>query len=106
VNCTRNLPVLPATSRPSRSFTCSRSLLRSGHPLSYEKATSLQLNHGELSVSATPALSESVEKRFCGREIGRIEPLGEPVIDRLKQCLRVSRTPLIVQQPRKAPRGA
>jgi len=33
---------------------------------------------------ATKSLLEGVEKRFCGLEIGRVEALSEPVVDRLK----------------------
>ena len=51
-------------------------------------------------------LRESVEKRFCDLEIGRVEPLGEPVVDRLEERLRVGGTALIAQQPGEARGGA
>jgi len=49
---------------------------------------------------------ESVEKRFCRFEVGRIEPFGEPVVDRLQECRRIGESTLIAQQPGKARGGA
>jgi hypothetical protein len=40
---------------------------------------------------------ESVEKRFCRSEISRIEPLREPVIDRLEGFNRLAGATLIAQ---------
>ena len=40
-------------------------------------------------------LCERVEKRFCRLEIGRVEPLGESVVDRLEERHRISRTALV-----------
>jgi hypothetical protein len=42
-------------------------------------------------------LSESVEKRFCRFEVGRVEPFGKPVIDRLEECRRIGGTALVAQ---------
>ncbi len=47
-------------------------------------------------------LRESIEKRFCSLEISRVEPLGEPVVDRLENRYGVSGTALIAQQPSQA----
>ena len=51
-------------------------------------------------------LCEGVEKRFCGLEIGRVEPFGKPVEDRLEERHRISGTGLIAQQPGQAHGGA
>src|SRR4029077_13679298 len=51
-------------------------------------------------------LRERVEKRFCRFEVGRAEAFSEPVVDRLEECDRISRTTLIAQQPGKARSGA
>jgi hypothetical protein len=40
---------------------------------------------------------EGVEKGFCGFEVGRVEPFGEPVVDRLEESRRISGTALIAQ---------
>ena len=46
-----------------------------------------------------------VEKSLCGFQIGRVEPLGEPVVDRLEERQGISGTALIAQQPGKARGG-
>jgi hypothetical protein len=47
-----------------------------------------------------------VQKRFCRLEIGRVEPLGEPVVDRLEERYCISGTPLIPKQSGEARCGA
>src|ERR1700731_3548896 len=49
---------------------------------------------------------ESVEQRFCGFQVGRIEPFGKPVVNRLEECCRIGGTVLVAQQPGKARGGA
>jgi len=45
---------------------------------------------------------EGIEKGFFGFEVGRVEPLDEPVLDRLEERRGVGGPAPIVQQPRKA----
>jgi hypothetical protein len=52
-----------------------------------------------------PHYLESVEKRFCGFKVGRIEAPGEPVVDRLEEGHGISGTALIPQQPGEARGG-
>jgi hypothetical protein len=40
---------------------------------------------------------ERVEKRFCRFEVGRIEPFGKPVVDRLEECRRIGGSTLIAK---------
>jgi hypothetical protein len=56
-------------------------------------------------MATLPSLLESVEKRFCGFEVGRFEALGEPVVDRLEEGHGISGTALIAQQPGEASGG-
>jgi hypothetical protein len=42
-------------------------------------------------------LWQSVEKGFCGHEVGCVEPFGEPVVDRLKERHRISEPALTAQ---------
>ena len=51
-------------------------------------------------------LLESIEKSLCRLEVGRVEALGEPVVDRLEERHRVGGTALIAQQPGEARGGA
>jgi hypothetical protein len=44
---------------------------------------------------------ESIEKRFCGFEIGGREPFREPVVDWLQERRRLGGAAQIVQQPGK-----
>jgi ATP dependent DNA ligase domain len=58
--------------------------------------------HRECPHRRMSGLSESVEKRFCRFEVGRVEPFGKPVVDRLEDCRRIGGTALIAQQPGEA----
>ena len=53
-----------------------------------------------------PPLLEGIEKSFCRFEIGGVETLGEPAVDRPQERRGISGTALIAQQPGKARRGA
>jgi hypothetical protein len=43
----------------------------------------------------TPTLEQCSEKRLCCFQIGRLEALGEPIVDRLKKGANLGRTVLI-----------
>jgi hypothetical protein len=47
-----------------------------------------------------------MEKGFCRFEIGRVETLGEPVVDRLEERYAISGTALAAQRPGEARGGA
>jgi hypothetical protein len=53
-----------------------------------------------------PELLQTLEKDLRGFEIGRLEPFGEPVVDRLEELQRLRGTALIVYHPSEARRGA
>ena len=54
----------------------------------------------------TGALAEIVQERFCRLEVGAVEPLGKPVVDRLQQRHPTGRSALIEEQLREARGGA
>jgi hypothetical protein len=49
---------------------------------------------------------QSVEKGLRGFQIGRLEPFGEPVVDRLEKRHGLGGTAVIALQPSEARRGA
>src|SRR5215472_12045531 len=55
---------------------------------------------------AESPIRQAREKGLCGFQVGRVEPLGEPVVDRLEKRYCMSGTALIAQQPGKARGGA
>ena len=54
----------------------------------------------------TERLSQSVEKGLCGFQVGGVEPLGEPVVDRLEDGRGIGGTTLVAPHPGKARGGA
>jgi hypothetical protein len=56
---------------------------------------------------AEPSSSHQLfEERPCLFEIGRVEALGEPAVDRRKQIARLGALPLIAREPGEARGGA
>jgi hypothetical protein len=55
---------------------------------------------------ADRGILESVEKRFCRPEIGRVEPLRKPLVDRLEERRCLGGSALIALQPGEARGGA
>ena len=47
----------------------------------------------------TAELCERVEQHFRGFQVGRVEPFGKPLIDRLEERCRIGGTALIAPQP-------
>lgn len=56
--------------------------------------------------SVAPAITQFLQKLFCGDQIGRAETLREAVINRLKAGDGISRTALIAKKPGEACRPA
>ena len=49
---------------------------------------------------------QRVEQRFCVFQVGRIEPLGEPAVDRHEQIAGLSAAALVAEEPDEAHSGA